>query len=62
MARSMKNSGVDWIDTIPRYWFVVPIKDLFIFGKGLDITKADLVEEGCAVINCEQILSKKKKI
>ena len=59
MARSMKNSGVDWIETIPRYWFIDPIKNLFVFGNGLNITKADLVEEGCAVINSEQILSKK---
>ena len=59
MAREMKNSGIDWIETIPSNWTVVPLKVLFSFGKGLSITKADLVEEGCSVISYGQIHSKK---
>lgn len=55
----MKNSGLDWIGTIPSNWKAVPLKVLFSFGKGLSITKADLVEEGCAVISYGQIHSKK---
>lgn len=59
MVRKMKNSGVDWIKSIPSNWNVVPLKILFSFGKGLSITKADLVEEGYAVISYGQIHSKK---
>lgn len=55
----MKNSGIDWIGTIPSNWKAVPLKVLFSFGKGLSITKADLIEEGCAVISYGQIHSKK---
>ena len=59
MAREMRNSGIKWIGTIPSDWTIVPLKVLFSFGKGLSITKADLVEEGCAVISYGQIHSKK---
>ena len=59
MARVLKSSGIDWIGTIPSNWTVVPLKVLFSFGKGLSITKADLVEDGCAVISYGQIHSKK---
>lgn len=44
--RKMKDSGVEWIDTIPENWKVVPMKALFSFGKGLPITKDNLTEAG----------------
>ena len=59
MAREMKNSGVRWIGDIPSNWSVKRLKFLFSFGKGLSITKADLVEEGYPVISYGQIHSKK---
>ena len=59
MAREMKNSGTNWLDNIPADWQVIPLKILFSFGKGLNITKADLVEEGLPVISYGQIHSKK---
>ena len=58
MAREMKNSGVKWIDVIPVNWQVKPLKTQFSFGKGLSITKADLVDEGSPVISYGQIHSK----
>ena len=58
MAREMKNSGVMWIDVIPVNWQVKPLKTQFSFGKGLSITKADLVDEGSPVISYGQIHSK----
>ena len=54
----MKNSGVEWIGEIPEKWSVVPLKSKFSFGKGLPITKDDLVEEGSPVISYGQIHAK----
>lgn len=54
----MKNSGVEWIGEIPEKWSVVPLKSKFSFGKGLPITKNDLVEEGIPVISYGQIHAK----
>ena len=54
-----KNSGVEWLDKIPNLWKTIPFKRLFSFGRGLSITKADLVEDGLPVISYGQIHSKK---
>lgn len=54
----MKDSGVEWIGEIPKEWDVERIKSLFSFGKGLPITKDDLVEEGISVISYGQIHAK----
>lgn len=54
----MKNSGVEWIGEIPEDWEVTPLKKLFSFGKGLPITKENLVEKGLPVISYGQIHSK----
>mgnify|MGYP002280943527 FL=1 len=54
----MKDSGVEWIAQIPKNWQVKRLKNLFSFGKGLPITKADLVENGVAVISYGQIHAK----
>ena len=40
----MKDSGVKWIGEIPEEWDIVRLKSLFDFGKGLPITKENLVE------------------
>lgn len=42
-----------------RGWVVKPFKSLFSTCNGLTITKADLSEEGCAVLSYGQIHSKK---
>lgn len=55
---TMKDSGVEWIGEIPEYWSVVPLKSIFSFGKGLPITKENLVEEGIPVISYGQIHAK----
>ena len=56
--RDMKESGVNWIQRIPSDWTYKPLKALFTFGKGLSITKANLVESGCPVISYGQIHAK----
>lgn len=59
MMYSMKDSGVEWIGTIPENWSIIPMKSMFSFSKGLPITKADLVEKGIPVISYGQIHSKR---
>lgn len=54
----MKDSGIEWIGEIPEGWEVKPLKSLFSFGKGLPITKENLIEKGVPVISYGQIHSK----
>ncbi len=54
----MKESGLEWIKIIPEKWKTYKTKEFFCFGKGLPITKADLVKEGEKVISYGQIHSK----
>lgn len=54
----MKDSGIPWIGMIPEHWDVEPFGRHFTFGKGLPITKADLLSEGTAVISYGQIHAK----
>ena len=54
----MKDSGIEWIGEIPESWEVCPLKALFSFGKGLPITKENLVETGVPVISYGQIHAK----
>ncbi len=53
-----KDSGLEWLGKVPEHWEAIKIKYLFSFGRGLNITKADLVEEGMPVISYGQIHSK----
>ena len=55
----LKNSGVSWIKEIPANWEVKPLKYIATFGKGLPITKANLIDNGIPVISYGQIHSKK---
>ena len=55
----MKDSGVEWIGDIPSEWEIIKLKKTFSFGKGLPITKENLIESGIPVISYGQIHSKK---
>ena len=54
----MKDSGLDWLKEIPITWKTDKLKYMFNFGKGLSITKENLVEEGLAVVSYGQIHAK----
>ena len=54
----LKDSGIKWIGEIPEHWEVKRMKSIYNFGKGLNITKADLVDKGISVISYGQIHSK----
>ena len=56
--REMKDSGVEWIEEIPLEWEINKIKYMFSNGKGLPITKENLIDEGLPVISYGQIHSK----
>lgn len=53
-----KDSGVKWIGEIPSHWGIESFGRHFSYGKGLPITKADLKEDGVAVISYGQIHAK----
>ncbi len=53
-----KDSGIEWIRAIPSNWKVSKLKYMFTFGKGLPITKANLIEDGLPVVSYGQIHSK----
>ncbi len=53
-----KDSGIKWFGDIPSHWGVEPFGRHFRYGKGLPITKANLLPEGVAVISYGQIHSK----
>ena len=56
--REMKDSRIEWIENIPSDWTIVPLKWIVKFGKGLPITKDNLVEQGVPVVSYGQIHSK----
>ncbi len=56
--REMKDSGIEWIGEIPADWDISKIKYLFTSGKGLPITKDNLIENGLPVVSYGQIHSK----
>ncbi len=53
----MKDSGIEWIGEIPEGWEVKKFRFTFNLTKGLNITKADLQDEGIACINYGEIHS-----
>lgn len=56
--KKYKDSQIPWIGKIPTHWNIEPFGRHFSYGKGLPITKANLTNEGIAVISYGQIHSK----
>lgn len=57
----LKDSEVEWINTIPQNWIIAPLKSIGTMFKGVTFTKAELVDEGTPVISYGQIHSKENK-
>lgn len=53
-----KRCDLEWISEIPYSWKTDRLKALFVFGKGLPITKENLIEQGVPVISYGQIHAK----
>lgn len=54
----MKDSGIEWIGEIPEGWETKKFGYLFSFGRGLNITKADLLDDGVPCVSYGEIHSK----
>ena len=52
---------MQWLKEVPSHWEIEPFARHFSYGKGLPITKADLTQEGVAVISYGQVHSKLNK-
>ncbi len=56
---SMKDIGVEWLGEIPEHWELSKLRFLFSFSTGLNITKANLIDEGgIPCVNYGEIHSK----
>lgn len=56
--KQYKDSGVEWIGEIPKEWEVKRFGYMFLLGRGLNITKEDLKDEGIPCISYGEIHSK----
>jgi type I restriction enzyme S subunit len=53
-----KDSGVAWLGRIPPHWAISKLRYKFAFGKGLTITKENLVDDGIPCVNYGEVHSK----
>ncbi|QTR50825.1 restriction endonuclease subunit S [Candidatus Thiothrix anitrata] len=53
-----RESGIEWLGKIPDHWELKKFRFLFSFGRGLGITKENLLDEGVPCINYGEIHSK----
>ena len=53
-----RKSGIEWLGDIPDHWELKKFRFLFSFGRGLGITKENLLDEGIPCINYGEIHSK----
>jgi len=44
--REMKDSGIEWIGTLPKDWDIYPVKFFFNVDRGRVIAKTDLLDNG----------------
>jgi len=49
---------VDWLEELPSHWEVSKLRYMFSFGKGLTITKANLIDDGVPCVNYGEVHSK----
>lgn len=53
-----KKSDMEWLEAIPVHWTISKLRYAFSFGKGLSITKENLVDEGIPCVNYGELHSK----
>ncbi|MBC6557696.1 restriction endonuclease subunit S [Citrobacter braakii] len=56
--KSFQNADIATIDSIPCGWRITRFHDIFLFSKGLNITKENLQEDGIPCLNYGEIHSK----
>ena len=58
MAKEYVNGVVDWRSFVPPHWDRKRFRYLFQFGRGINITKADLQDEGLPCVSYGEIHSR----
>ena len=53
-----KDSTIEWLREIPAHWDVSKLRYIFSFGKGLGITKENLLDDGVFCVNYGEVHSK----
>ena len=53
-----KDSGVEWLEKIPSHWELSKLRYMFSFGRGLTITKANLIDTGVPCVSYGEVHSK----
>ena len=53
-----KDSGIEWLGEIPKEWELSKLRYMFSFGRGLTITKANLIDNGIPCVNYGEVHSK----
>lgn len=53
-----KNTGIEWLHVIPEHWEMNKFRYLFTLGRGLGITKKNLIDEGIPCVNYGEIHSR----
>lgn len=53
-----KDSGVEWVKELPEHWMKSQLRYMFLLGKGLTITKANLEDVGVPCVNYGEVHSK----
>ena len=53
-----QESDIDWVEKLPKHWGASKLRYMFSFGKGLTITKANLLDEGIPCVNYGEVHSK----
>ena len=53
-----KDSAIEWLRVIPAHWDVSKLRYMFSFGKGLGITKENLLDDGVFCVNYGEVHSK----
>ena len=53
-----KDTEIKWIEELPAHWAVSKLRYMFSFGKGLTITRANLLDEGVPCVNYGEVHSK----
>lgn len=53
-----RDSSLQWLGRIPTHWTISKLRYKFAFGKGLTITKENLVDDGIPCVNYGEVHSK----
>ncbi|OBU21235.1 restriction endonuclease subunit S [Photobacterium aquimaris] len=54
----MKDSGVEWLGEVPEHWGISKLRFISSFGRGLNITKANLQDNGIPCVSYGEVHSK----